>query len=138
MRSGAVLAVVLASGCAPLAYEPPASPPAIWLQSAPERPYREIAPLQVQGRPGEHVTLVRRELQRQAAAMGADAVVETGVERRVDRTPAPIDAPPGLFANAYPGALHALEPGGAPLAAPVDTRGVYYTVHGIAVDYPER
>lgn len=107
------------------------------LAQKPDRPYEEIARLEVRGEVGAAPQQLYDELRERAHALGADAVVPIDQHALSDATPAPYDPPQRpLLGNAYPGVFSAFERGAFPPEGfEVRTRGRYYVVEALAIRY---
>ena len=131
------LAAALSAFAVACAAPPIADPTIPMLAQAPTRAYEEIAPVAARGDPGTPLPYVYDELRRKAQALGADAVIRTTQQNRLERAPAPYDPPDApLLGNAYPGVLDSTQPGGFPPAGRgLRTRGRVYVVEGMAIRY---
>lgn len=107
------------------------------LSEAPKRPFETVAQLEVRGAVGANRAQVYRALRAKAHALGADAVLHVEERAATDAAPAPYGPPDRpLLGNAYPGPLHALEPGAFPPGGSLSSvRGRYLVLEGRAIRY---
>lgn len=113
------------------------SPSVELLREKPQRPYQEIARLEVRGRPGAPRWTVYEQMREEARSLGADAIVTLSEERR--RQPAaPFEQEPRVtLGNAYPLVLESLDRGAFPYEGegPATVGGVYWEIEAHAIAY---
>ncbi|HEX6321206.1 MAG TPA: hypothetical protein VFZ84_20255 [Burkholderiales bacterium] len=130
-RAGLLLAVGASYGCAGV-------PEGVaLLAEEPERPYREIARLEASGRIGAPRAGAYERLRREAARLGADAVLKTGEERKYRRaTPPETLGNRASLGDAYPDAAEVFRPGffGYEGGGVATVAGYYWQVEGVALD----
>lgn len=113
------------------------SPSVELLREKPQRPYQEIARLEVRGRPGASRWTIHEQMREEARSLGADAIVTLSEQRR--RQPAaPFEQEPRVtLGNAYPLVLESLDRGAFPYEGegPATVGGVYWEIEALAIAY---
>lgn len=110
------------------------------LTAEPERPYQEIARVEASGRIGAPRGEAYERLRREAARLGADAVLKTGEEKKYRRAaPAETLEDRASLGDAYPDAVEVFRPGffGYEGSGVATVAGYYWQVEGLAIDYED-
>lgn len=107
------------------------------LREKPQRPYHEIARLELRGQPGAPRWTVYEQLREKARSLGADAIVTLGEERKRQPAPPLEHEPRVALGNAYPLVLESLDRGAFSYEGkgPATVGGVFWEVEALAIAY---